>query len=62
MDVTDYSPLLKLEETLKDYITRMEVNTDPDIRLSSFRIIARGAQGKAGLAMEWEHIACKISE
>lgn len=26
MDVTDDSFLLKLEETLKDYITRMEVN------------------------------------
>lgn len=42
MDVTHNSLLLKLEETLKDYITIMEVNTDftdPDILLGSLIII-----------------------
>lgn len=43
-DVTDNSFLLKVEETLKEYITRMEVNTDftgPDILLSSLIIITK---------------------
>lgn len=42
MDVPDDSSLLKLEETLKDYITRMEVSadfTDPAIVVSSSIII-----------------------
>ncbi|KAM9446682.1 SMC5-SMC6 complex localization factor protein 1 [Clarias gariepinus] len=36
MDVTDYSPLLKLEETLKDYITRMEAQKRNLLKVPGF--------------------------